>query len=134
MAFELLTPTRVCRLFSCALRRPVRYVYNQTIDIEVSVPNGYREQLLALELLFGKYKAPYFGMDLETGYSREVHGVNGWNGDGSGGDSGKDTVVEEARALWPGWRGIEEYAREVFVCAHYRHLSCSSEADEDNSL
>ena len=120
MAFELLTPTRVCRLFSCALRHPVRYVYSPTIDIEVNVPNGYREQLLALEDLFGKHKAPYFGMDLDTGSSREVHGANGWNGDGSGGDNGKDTVVEEARALWPGWRGIEEYAREVFVCAHER--------------
>lgn len=117
MAFELLTPTRVCRLFSCALRRPVRYLYSQTIDIEVSVPSGYREQLLALEVLFGKYKAPYFGLDLETGLSREVSGATGWNGDGSGGDSGKGTVVEEARALWPGWRGIEEYAREVFVRA-----------------
>ena len=57
-------------------------------------------------------------MDLETNYFTEVHGVNGWNGDGSGGDSGQNTCVEEARALWPGWRGIEEYAREVFVCAH----------------
>ena len=118
MAFELLTPTRVCRLFSCALRRPVRYVYSQTIDIEVSVPNGYREQLLALETLFGKYKAPYFGMDLRIGFSQEVNCADGWNGDGSGGDGGIGTVVEEARALWPGWRGIEEYAREVFVCAH----------------
>ena len=118
LAFELLTPTRVCRLFSCALRRPVRYVYSRTIDIEVSVPNGYREQLLALEVLFGKYKAPYFGLDLEAGSSREVNGASDWNGDGSGEDSAKGTVVEEARALWPGWRGIEEYAREVFVRAH----------------
>ncbi|CAD6590491.1 MAG: hypothetical protein ASARMPRED_004833 [Alectoria sarmentosa] len=121
LAFELLTPTRVCRLFSCALRRPVHYVYSQTIDIEVSVPNGYREQLLALEVLFGKYKAPYFGMDLETGLSREVNGTNGWNGDGSSGDSGNGTVVEEARALWPGWRGIEEYAREVFPLEEAAH-------------
>lgn len=118
LAFELLTPTRVCRLFSCALRRPVRYVYSQTIDIEVSVPSGYREQLLALEVLFGKCKAPYFGLDLETSVSKEV------NGDGSAGNGGKGTVVEEARALWPGWRGIEEYAREVYVCAHWRDLCC----------
>ena len=121
LAFELLTPTRVCRLFSCALRRPVRYVYSQTIDVEVSIPNGYREQLLALEVLFGKYKAPYFSMDLDTGSSREVEDANG-----------KGTVVEEARALWPGWRGIEEYAREVFVCAHGRHYWCSFDADEYN--
>ena len=134
MAFELLTPTRVCRLFSCALRRPVRYVYSQTVDIEVSVPNGYREQLLALEELFGKYKAPYFGLDLEPSFSREVNGANDWNGDESGGDGGNGTVVEEARALWPGWRGIEEYAREVFVCAQERYLCCASGADEDSSL
>lgn len=121
LAFELLTPTRVCRLFSCALRRPVRYIYSPTIDVEVSVPNGYREQLHALEVLFGEFKAPYFGMDLETGFSREVHGNNDWNGDGSGGDSGKGTVVEEARALWPGWRGIEEYAREVFPLEESAH-------------
>ena len=134
MAFELLTPTRVCRLFSCALRRPVRYVYSQTIDIEVSVPSGYREQLLALEELFGKCKAPYFGLDLEPSISREVYGASGWNGDESGGDSGHGTVVEEARALWPGWRGIEEYAREVFVCTHKRRLCRISGADEDPSL
>ena len=136
LAFELLTPTRVCRLFSCALRRPVRYVYSQTIDIEVTVPNGYREQLLALETLFGKHKAPYFGLDLETGQSREVNGDSRWSGDGSGGDAGKGTVVEEARALWPGWRGIEEYAREVFVCAHHERCfayCCSPDADEDTS-
>lgn len=71
-------------------------------------------------------------MDIENGSTRQVNGANGLNGDGSGGDSGEGTVVEEARALWPGWRGIEEYAREVFVCAHKRHL-CSSEADEDPS-
>lgn len=121
LAFELLTPTRVCRLFSCALRRPVRYVHSQTIDIEVSVPSGYREQLSALEVLFGKYKAPYFGLDLENGISKEVNDATGWNGDRSGGGSGKGTIVEEARALWPGWRGIEEYAREVFPLEEAAH-------------
>ena len=85
-------------------------------------------------MLFGKYKAPYFGLDLETGLSREVNGAAGWNGDGSGGDSGKGTVVEEARALWPGWRGIEEYAREVFVRTRKGHLCHSSEADMNTSL
>ena len=31
-----------------------------------------------------------------------------------GTDDGSGTVVQEARSLWGGWRGIEEYAREVF--------------------
>ena len=115
LAFELLTPVRVCLLFSRALRRPVRYVHNPTIDIEVSIPNGYWDQLKALETLFGKYNAPYFGADMDgCSTTKEVNDGQSWNGDGSGGASGEGTVVEEARALWGGWRGIEEYAREVF--------------------
>ena len=110
LAFELLSPNRVCLLFSRALRRPVRYVYNPTIEVETRVPNGYMEQLRALELLFGKFKAPYFGSEIK-GTKKEIQGGNG---DGSGGAEGKGTVLEEARALWGGWRGIEEYAREVF--------------------
>ena len=121
LAFELLTPTRVCQLFSRALRRPVRYVESPTIEIEVSVPDGYLQQLQAIETIFGKYKAPYFGPDLEMpGSNREVNGspANGKrgknNGDASGSAGGDGTCVAEARALWGGWRGIEEYAREVF--------------------
>lgn len=113
LAFELLTPNRVCLLFSRALRRPVRYVFSPTIEIETSVPHGYREQLQAIEILFGQCKAPYFGTEIK-GVDKEVSGVNGGNGDGSGGAGGEGTVVEEARSLWGGWRGIEEYAREVF--------------------
>ena len=113
LAFELLTPNRVCLLFSRALRRPVRFVYSPVIEIETKIPDGYVEQLRALEILFGKLKAPYFGSELK-GVNKEASGVDGWNGDGSGGAGGEGTVVEEARALWGGWRGIEEYAREVF--------------------
>lgn len=40
--------------------------------------------------------------------------VNGTSGSGSGGGGGEGTCVAEARQLWGGWRGIEEYAREVF--------------------
>ena len=40
--------------------------------------------------------------------------VNGTAGNGSGGGGGEGTCVAEARQLWGGWRGIEEYAREVF--------------------
>ena len=82
------------------------YQYSPSIDIEVSIPNGYREQLQALEVLFGSHSAPYFGLDLERGNTiRTVE---------AGTDDGSETVVQEARSLWGGWRGIEEYAREVF--------------------
>lgn len=76
----------------------------------MSVPHGYAEQLRALEVLFGQIGAPYFGSEIRG--TNKV--VNNRNGDGSGGPDGEGTVVEEARALWGGWRGIEEYAREVF--------------------
>lgn len=106
MAFELLSPIRVCALFSRALSRRVKYQFSPTIDIEVSIPNGYREQLQGLEIVFGKYNAPYFGSDLEG--EKSMCTVEKDTDDASG------TVVEKARALWGGWRGIEEYAREVF--------------------
>ncbi len=105
-----MTPNRVCHLFSRALRCPVRYIFSPTIEIETSIPHGYGEQLRALEVLFGKCNAPYFGSEIK-GSNQEVDRANG---DGSGGAGGEGTVVEEARALWGGWRGIEEYAREVF--------------------
>ncbi|MCJ1393460.1 hypothetical protein MMC18_006335 [Xylographa bjoerkii] len=87
LAFEVLSPREVCAKFSAALRRRVRY--NQgPIEIKVAIPHGYREQLDGIEVLFGKYNAPYFGPDLEA--------------------------PDEALGLWEGFRGIEEYAREVF--------------------
>ncbi|MCJ1258014.1 hypothetical protein MMC24_005843 [Lignoscripta atroalba] len=88
LAFELLSPTALCVLFSKGVRRPVRYVRTPTIDIRVSIPNGYREQLEGIQVLFGEHNAPYFGPDLEA--------------------------PDEALGLWEGYRGIEEYAREVF--------------------
>ena len=47
----------------------------------------------------------------KPGVKREV---NGTGGSASGGGGGEGTCVAEARQLWGGWRGIEEYAREVF--------------------
>lgn len=105
LAFELLTPNRVCALFARALRRNVTYQYSPTIDIEVPIPEGYREQLRGIETLFGNFDAPYFGCDLEPDTRNVIVDDAG---------TGEGTVVEEARALWGGWRGIEEYAREVF--------------------
>ena len=58
------------------------------IEISVPIPAGYRTQLQGVEQLFGHHNAPYFGPEI--------------------------TAPDEARGLWPGWRGIEEYAREVF--------------------
>ncbi len=88
LAFELLTPRQVCAAFHKALHRPVSYTYSPTIDISVPIPEGYHAQLEGIESLFGRHAAPYFGPEI--------------------------TAPEEARSLWPGWRGIEEYAREVF--------------------
>lgn len=105
LAFELLTPQRVCQLFSRALGRKAKYEFSPSIEIEVPIPAGYKEQLQGIELLFGKFNAPYFGelLDGERG-GKIVEGPQ----------EGRGSVVEEARELWAGWRGIEEYAREVF--------------------
>lgn len=83
----MLSPRAVCAAFSRALSRPVKYVRGP-VDIKVSIPNGYREQLSGIDVLFGQHNAPYFGPDLEA--------------------------PAEAIGLWEGFRGIEEYAREVF--------------------
>lgn len=63
----------------------------------MGIPTGYREQLEALEALFSphnefaKLQPPYFGDDaLEA------------------------SCPDEALRLWEGYRGLEEYAREVF--------------------
>ncbi|KAK6423931.1 hypothetical protein LTR95_016470 [Oleoguttula sp. CCFEE 5521] len=87
MAFERLTPLQACARFSRGVGRPVRYVHGE-IDIKVSLPSGYREQLAILQETLGEKRAPYFGPELE--YPRE------------------------ARGIWEGYRGLEEYAREVF--------------------
>lgn len=92
MAFERLTPRQVCRAFSRGLNRPVHYRHGP-IKIAVSVPSGYREQLEILEQVLGDHRAPYFGPDLE--------------------------YPNEARSIWEGYRGIEEYAREAFPIEEY---------------
>ena len=87
LAFETLTPTQVCATFARALGRPVKYVRGP-IEIKVSIPPGYREQLDGISALFGQHQAPYFGPDLDA--------------------------PDQARRLWEGYRALEEYAREVF--------------------
>jgi len=65
----------------------VQYVHGP-IEIAVNVPSGYREHLENLQEVLGEKRAPYFGPDYE--------------------------YPKEARSLWEGYRGLEEYAREVF--------------------
>ncbi|MCJ1271955.1 hypothetical protein MMC22_011860 [Lobaria immixta] len=88
LAFELLTPLQVCAAFSTSLHRPVHYTHSPTINFSVPIPPGYRSQLEGIATLFGQRNAPYFGPEI--------------------------SAPDEARGLWAGWRGVEEYAREVF--------------------
>lgn len=126
LAFELLSPTRVCFLFSRALRRKVTYHFSPRIDVEVSVPHGYREQLQGIELLFGTFRAPYFGLDLENGENMKT--VE------DGTDKGGGTAVAEARSLWGGWRGMEEYAREVFPVEEFHNGLTWMKEEPDSDL
>ncbi|KAI1342121.1 nitrogen metabolite repression--responsible protein [Xylariaceae sp. FL0016] len=96
LAYEHLSPMEACRAFEEGLGRPVRY-RRGPIELKVKIPEGYREQLEALEKLFSKdnqdpkKQAPYFG-DLEL----------------------EKRCPDDALALWEGPRGLEEYAREIF--------------------
>ncbi|KAM5437333.1 hypothetical protein McanMca71_001054 [Microsporum canis] len=107
LAFETLTPRQVCAAFSRALQRPCRYKWCPRVEIKVSIPSGYREQLEGIEVLFGQMKAPYFpNPEFHTPARTSL-------------EPGPDgviplPVVEEARSLWEGWRSMEEYAREAF--------------------
>lgn len=92
MAFEKLSPLQACARFAKGIGRPVRYMHGP-IKISVSIPSGYREQLERLQETLGDKRAPYFGPNLE--YPRE------------------------ARGIWEGYRGLEEYAREVFPDEEY---------------
>ncbi|RYP01166.1 hypothetical protein DL764_006289 [Monosporascus ibericus] len=96
LAYEYLTPLEACKAFERGVGRPVRYEQGP-IEVRVKVPEGYREQLEALEKLFSptnrdpRKQPPYFGdQTLE------------------------DSCPEGALALWEGPRGLEEYAREIF--------------------
>jgi len=97
LAFELLSPRQACAAFARGVGRPVRYKQNPKIEIKVKIPRGYKDQLVALEKLYalggpdGRRQPPYFG---EHELERKV--------------------PDEALKLWEGYRGLEEYAREVF--------------------
>ncbi|KAI1477919.1 nitrogen metabolite repression--responsible protein [Daldinia eschscholtzii] len=96
LAYEYLTPIEACKAFEQGVGRRVRYKHGP-IEVRVKIPEGYREQLEALEKLFSphntdpKKQPPYFGdPELER------------------------RCPEDALALWEGPRGLEEYAREIF--------------------
>ncbi|RWA13553.1 hypothetical protein EKO27_g1557 [Xylaria grammica] len=96
LAYEYLTPIEACGAFQKGVGRPVRYKRGP-IEVKVKIPEGYREQLEALEKLFSpsnkdpKKQPPYFG------------------------DQRLDSrCPDDALALWEGPRGLEEYAREIF--------------------
>lgn len=94
LAFEKLSPKQLCARFSNGVGRPVKYIRGP-IDISVTIPSGYREHLEILQRTLGEERAPYFGPNLE--------------------------YPKEGRSIWEGWRGIEEYAREVFPIEEYNN-------------
>ena len=131
LAFENLSPVQVCQAFERALSRPCKYVYEPHVEVKVSVPNGYRQQLNGLEVLFGQYNAPYFpGPEFDysnsgSGFKRQDSGdtvipnsvkagANRRSSETIRKEGKPKKLTHEARELWAGYRGIEEYAREVF--------------------
>ncbi|TKA79896.1 hypothetical protein B0A49_01098 [Cryomyces minteri] len=107
LAFERLTPRQLCARFSRGVSRPVVYRHGP-IEISVSTPAGYREHLEVLEETLGRQRAPYFGPDLE--------------------------YPKEARSIWEGYRGIEEYAREVFPVEESANgMTWMDEREEDST-
>lgn len=97
LAYEVLSPRQACRAFSRGVGRPVRYRLQSKIDVRVKIPNGYRDQLLALEKMYAIGREDPSKQPLYFGEQKL-----------------EDSCPEEALALWEGYRGLEEYAREVF--------------------
>ena len=120
LAFENLTPIQVCQAFERALSRPCYYVFDEHIEIKVPVPSGYTQQLAGVETLFGKYNAPYFpGPEFDYSSKRQENDdTNSSSKRRSSETIRKEQrprkLTQEARELWEGYRGIEEYAREAF--------------------
>lgn len=86
----------------------MRYIRGP-INVEISIPRGYREHLSILEEVLGEKEAPYFGPDLEP------------------------NCTAVAKQLWEGNRSIEEYAREVFPVEESNNgLTWMDEGDEPN--
>ncbi|KAK6211902.1 hypothetical protein LQW54_005603 [Pestalotiopsis sp. IQ-011] len=96
LAYEHLSPLEACQAFEKGLGRRVLY-QRGPIEVKCKIPEGYRDQLVALEKLFSPTnpdadkQPPYFG-------DREL----------------EDSCPDSALALWEGPRGLEEYAGEIF--------------------
>lgn len=102
LAFEILTPPEACAHFSRGLGRPVRYV-NAPLEIKIPIPDGYRKQLEGILLTLCEHKGIYFRPEMEC--------------------------PETARKIWPGWRGLEEYAREVWPIEERENGAAWTEAE-----
>ena len=90
LAFEVLTPLQAAHAFSKGVGRKVTYKQEPLNLKNFPIPQGYRNQLYAVAQLFSNPRNTYFPPRM----SREC--------------------PQMARELWEGWRGLEEYAREVF--------------------
>jgi rhodanese-related sulfurtransferase len=115
LAYEMLSPREACILFSRGIGRSVRYVRGP-IEITVPIPAGYRDQLMALEALYDlgnkdpNLQPSYFG-------SKEL----------------ENSCPEQALSLWEGYRGLEEYAREVFPLEEAANgLTWMNETDDED--
>ncbi|CAD6451879.1 e5e04e29-1015-468d-8753-5b746a534183 [Sclerotinia trifoliorum] len=97
LAYEFLSPKQACAAFARGVGRPVIYKHNPDIEVRVKIPKGYKEQLVALERMYALGKDD---LTLQPPYFAEQELEN--------------KVPEEALKLWEGYRGLEEYAREVF--------------------
>lgn len=118
LAYEMLSPREACRVFAKGVGRRVRYQREAKIEVKVKIPNGYRQQLLALEEMYaigaedGELQPYYFGdQKLE------------------------ESCPAEAMEVWEGWRGLEEYAREVFPLEEAANgLTWMNESDEEGEV
>ncbi|KAF7846106.1 hypothetical protein BT93_L5237 [Corymbia citriodora subsp. variegata] len=126
LAFQNLTPNEVCQAFERALGRPCKYVFDEHIEVRVPIPENYRRQLAGIEVLFGKFNAPYLPLpelrftadterrrDSSRKRSNDKVSVNGTGRAES--TSRPKRLTSDARRLWPGFRRIEDYAREAFL-------------------
>ncbi|KAK4937930.1 hypothetical protein LTR66_015142 [Elasticomyces elasticus] len=129
LAFQNLTPLEVCDAFSRALHRRVNYVHEKHIRVSVPIPANYAAQLRGTEKLFGQFNAPYFPASLfehlsisETHHDSSrsdtrprLEGAMRTSTDSQSREGGsRKKLISEARKLWPGFRRIEDYAREAF--------------------
>lgn len=118
-----MTPTEVCAAFSRALNFPARYIQGP-VTISVPVPPGYRDQLQALEKLLGDtvvggLGAPYWWDGLMDITKKDD-------------ETERHAILRVARKLWPGRRGMEEYAREAFTVEERLNGRTWMEDDEEN--